>query len=442
MRWSYVLLALATAVSASDNWPQWRGADQTGVSDATGLPAAWSQDSGVVWKTALPSWSGGTPIVWGDRVFVTSPSPAPPKPEAEAPEPQEGRRRRQRRDPGGEQLMLLCLARDDGRELWRAVLDEGNQTHLKHNNTSPSPVTDGEHVWIVTGTGVVSAFTMAGELAWTTDLQATYGSFGLMWGYASSPTLHDGKVIVEVLHGMRTDDPSYVVAFDAASGEVAWRVERPTDAPNESPDAYTTPAVLETATGPQIVIVGGDYVTGHDPGTGAEVWRVGGLNPGGEGNYRIVGSPVAVGGMIYAQTRKKPLLAFHVGDDGKVGDDDLAWRWEGAGAPDVPTAACDGTRFYMVDDRGLVTALDARSGAVVWGPERTAQGIVSASPVVADGKLYVLNEDGVTTVLSAGAEFEHLATNELDGSYTLSSPAVAGSQLFIRTGTHLYCISN
>jgi outer membrane protein assembly factor BamB len=241
---------------------------------------------------------------------------------------------------------------------------------------------------------------------------------------------------------MRTDDPSYVVAFDAASGEVAWRVERPTDAPNESPDAYTTPAVLETATGPQIVIVGGDYVTGHDPGTGAEVWRVGGLNPGGEGNYRIVGSPVAVGGMIYAQTRKKPLLAFHVGDDGKVGDDDLAWRWEGAGAPDVPTAACDGTRFYMVDDRGLVTALDARSGAVVWGPERTAQGIVSASPVVADGKLYVLNEDGVTTVLSAGAEFEHLATNELDGSYTLSSPAVAGSQLFIRTGTHLYCISN
>ena len=145
--------------------------------------------------------------------------------------------------------------------------------------------------------------------------------------------------------------------------------------------------------------------------------------------------------MVYAQSRKKPLLAFRVGEGGRVGRDDLAWRWEGAGAPDVPTAACDGAFFYMVDDRGLATALEARTGEVAWGPERTAQGRVSASPVVADGKLYVLNEDGVTTVLAAGGEYGHLATNALDGSFTLSSPAVAGSQLFIRTGTHLYCIA-
>ena len=125
---------------------------------------------------------------------------------------------------------------------------------------------------------------------------------------------------------------------------------------------------------------------------------------------------------------------------GCVDQDDLAWRWEGPGAPDVPTAACDGKYFFMADDRGLVTALDARTGEALWGPERTAQGTVSASPVVADGKLYVLNEDGVMTVLSAGPEYRHLATNQLDGSYTLSSPAVAGSQLFVRTGTHLYCL--
>ena len=271
----------------------------------------------------------------------------------------------------------------------------------------------------MTGTGVVAAFTMEGEPVWRRDLQAEFGEFGLMWGYASSPALHGGRLIVEVLHGMRTDAPSYVAAFDGATGELAWRVERPTDAPAESPDAYTTPAVLSTGAGEQIVVSGGDYLTGHDPASGRELWRVGGLNPGREGNYRIVGSPIAVGGMVYAQSRKKPLLAFRVGEEGRVGQDDLAWRWEGAGAPDVPTAACDGTHFYMVDDRGLATALDARTGRVVWGPERTAQGRVSASPVVADGKLYVLNEDGVTTVLAAGAEYGHLATNPLDGSFTL-----------------------
>ena len=421
------VLALAAPGSASSNWPQWRGPEQTGVSPATDMPSEWSAEVGVVWKVELPAWSGGTPIVWGDRVFITSPSKAKDEPVDE-------------RSPGGDQLLLLCLARADGKELWRSVLDVGNRTWRKHNNTSPSPVTNGRHVWVVTGTGIVTAFTMTGKQIWKRDLQAKYGQFGLVFGYASSPTLHDGKLIVEVLHGMNTDAPSYVVAFEAATGTVMWRVERPTDARNESPDAYTTPAVLRTAEGAQIVIAGGDYVTGHDPDTGGEIWRVGGLNPGKEGNFRIVGSPIAVGGMVYAQTRKKPLLAFSVGDDGRVDQDDLAWRWEGPGAPDVPTAACDGKYFFMVDDRGLVTALDARTGEALWGPERTAQGTVSASPVVADGKLYVLNEDGVTTVLSAGPEYRHLATNQLDGSYTLSSPAVAGSQLFVRTGTHLYCL--
>ena len=431
-----ILLAAVCAVSASENWPQWRGPHQNGVSAATGLPSEWSAAEGVVWKSPLPSWSGGTPIVWGDRAFVTSPS-APEAGQAQA----SGEGRRRKRDPGGDDLLLLCLSRADGKELWRAVLAEGNRTWRKHNNTSPSPVTDGRHVWAVTGTGVVAAFDMEGRPVWRRDLQAEFGAFGLMWGYASSPALHDGRLIVEVLHGMRTDDPSYLAAFDAASGELAWRVERPTDAPGESPDAYTTPAVLRTPAGEQIVVSGGDYLTGHDPGSGRELWRVGGLNPGREGNFRIVGSPIAVGGMVYAQSRKKPLLAFRVGDGGRIGQDDQAWRWEGAGAPDVPTAACDGTHFYMVDDRGLATALDALTGRVVWGPERTAQGRVSASPVVADGKLYVLNEDGVTTVLAAGAEYGHLATNTLDGSFTLSSPAVAGSQLFIRTATHLYCIA-
>lgn len=257
--------------------------------------------------------------------------------------------------------------------------------------------------FLVTGTGAVAAFDFEGRDIWKRNLQSDYGQFGLNWGYASSPLLYNGKLIIEVLHGNNTDDPSYVVAFDAATGKELWRQERPTDAPRESPDAYTTPALLDHGGVKQIVVSGGDYVTGHDPDTGREIWRAGGT--------------------------------------GDITTSHLAWKWEDDAGPDVPTPVSDGKHFYMVDDRGLVTCLEAATGKVVWGPERTAVGTVSASPLLADGKLYITNERAVTTVLAAGPEFMALATNELDGTYTLSSIAVAGEQLFLRTSTHLYCIA-
>ena len=418
------VLALIPLAVRAENWGQWRGPNQNGVGMAENLPTTWSLTKNLIWKTELPSWSGSTPIVWGDRVFVVSPSPA---------------RTPEEREPGGPEIYILCLAREDGRERWRYKLDEGNRLWRKHNNTSPSPVTDGAHVWVMTGNGVVTCLDVDGKAVWTRDLQKEYGAFGLYWGYASSPILYDSKLIVQVLHGMHTDDPSYLVALDANSGKEVWREERATDALRESPDSYTTPALLKRDGETQIVVTGGDCVTGHDPDTGREIWRADGLNPQQRGNYRIVASPVVIDDMIYAPTRRRPLLALSAGGTGDVSGN-VVWKWEGAGAPDVPTPASDGTYFYMVDDRGLATCLDAKTGAVVWGPERTAQGVVSTSPHVADGKVFLLNENAVTTVLAAGPEFKVLGTNELDGTYTLSSPVSAGSQLFIRTATHLYCI--
>ena len=429
-----------------ENWPQWRGPYQSGVSDAKNLPTTWSGTENIVWKTPLPAWSGGTPIIWGDKIFLTSPTIGASEATTQSPEPQRerrgqrGRRGGGGRSPGGDELLLICISRTDGNILWQRELDTGNQLHRKGNDSSPSPVTNGEHVWVVTGNGAVAAFDMEGNEIWKRNLQDDYGRFGFNWGYASSPLLYNGTLIIEVLHGFRTDDPSYIVAFNAPTGEELWRQERPTDAFAESPDAYTTPALLEYDGVTQIVISGGDYVTGHQPDTGKEIWRSGGLNPSQEGNYRVVGSPLAVEGIIYAPTRKKPLLALRAGGTGDITDSHLLWKWDGHGAPDVPTPACDGTYFYMVDDRGLVTCLDAKTGEVVWGPERTAQGTVSSSPILADDKLYITNEYAVTTVIAAGPAFKVLATNELDGSYTLSSPAVSDSQLFMRTGTHLYCI--
>lgn len=423
----------------ADQWPQWRGPTRNGVSTARNLPRTWSETKNIAWKTPLPGWGGATPILWGDRLFVTSPSKKPEK-EADA---AVGRRlpRAGRADPGGPKLLLLCFSRKDGKMLWQRELGDGNVLYGKQNMASPSAVTDGNHVWAVTGTGIVSAFDMDGKPAWRYELQKQHGDFGLYWGYASSPLLYDGKLIVEVLHGSTTQEPSYVIAFDAASGRVLWRVERRTDATRECPDAYTTPTVAKKGNRVEIIVSGANWVTAHDLADGRELWRAGGLNPDDQGNYRIVNSPVAVGDLILAGSRVRPLLALRPGGRGDVTSTNVAWKYEAKNGPDVPTPVCDGRHVYLVDDRGIATCLDAGSGAVVWGPQRTAVGTVSASPVLADGKLYVTNEGATTTVLAAGPEFKVLATNQLDDEYTIASMAAAGSQLFMRTSGNLYCIA-
>jgi outer membrane protein assembly factor BamB len=333
------------------------------------------------------------------------------------------------------------LSRTTGEELWRKQIDRGNEIKMKHNSSSPSPVTDGKHVWVVSGNGMVSCFDMDGKEIWKFNVPEKFGRLGLQHGYGSSPLLLDGKLIVQVLHGMRTDDPSYLVALNAATGDVVWRVDRPTDAINESPDAYTTPAKLEIGGKKQIVVLGGDYVTGHDAETGVEVWRSGGLNPRKARDYRIVPSPTVRDGMIFAPTRQTPLLALKVGGKGDITESHRVWSWTGKNAPDVPTPLTDGPRFYMVDDGGQMTCLDAKTGEVIWGPEDLGIGRVTASPILADGKLYVTSETAEIGVVQAGAEFKLLSKNTLDGSYTLSTPAAAGSELFVRTATHLYCIA-
>jgi outer membrane protein assembly factor BamB len=244
---------------------------------------------------------------------------------------------------------------------------------------------------------------------------------------------------VQVLHGMTTDDPSYLLRLDAATGKTRWRVERPTDAVRESPDSYTTPALVERGALQEIVVTGGDYVTGHDPATGRELWRAGGLNPDRDSNYRIVASPVVAGDLVLAPTRVKPLLAIRAGGRGDVSATHRAWSFDNG--PDVPTPATDGSNVYVVTDRGIAWCLDLRTGRVVYGPERLKPGTYSASPVVADGRIYVTNEEGLTSVFKAGPAFEVLAENALD-EFTLSSPAISNGQIFLRTAQHLFAIGS
>jgi outer membrane protein assembly factor BamB len=242
---------------------------------------------------------------------------------------------------------------------------------------------------------------------------------------------------VQVLHGMKTDDPSYVMRIDKNTGRTLWKIERPTTAVQESPDAYSTPAIVGTGSGTEIVISGADVVTGHDPATGKELWRLNGLNPSGHGAYRIVASPVVAGGMILAPSRQNPLIALRPGGRGDVTQSHKLWSFPRG--PDVPTPVSDGTHVFVVGDNGVAYALDAKTGASVWGPSRLNSGTYSSSPVLADGRVYATNEAGMTSVFKAGASFELLAENPLN-DYTLSSPAVSQGQIFIRTAKHLFAI--
>ncbi len=405
---SILLLCGTTAVTGiAGDWPHWRGPGFYGVSDETNLPVQFGHERNVTWKLAMPAWSGSTPIIWGERIFLNV--------------------------ADGGSLYLWSIDRKDGAVLWKKHLSDGDHKEMKQNMSSPSPVTDGKTVWVMTGTGILKAFDFAGAELWARNIQKDHGRFGLNFGYASSPLLHDGDLFLQVLHGMKTDDPSYLLRVNGATGKTLWRVERPSDAIHESPDAYNTPALLEAGGTARIVVSGADYVTGHDPETGREVWRVGGLNPRNASDYRIISSSVVADGFLYVPTRRRPFQAFRTGS----GEPRLVWSFDRG--PDVPSPVTDGKYMYLFDDRGVVHCLDAKTGAIIWGPERIQPATYSSSPVLADGKLYISNEDGQTVVVKAGPEFEILATNQMEG-YTLSSPAISDGQLFLRTAEWLYCI--
>jgi len=397
--------------ASAENWPQWRGPALNGVSTEKNLPVKWTTEENVAWKVAMPGWSGSTPIIWRNHIFLNV------------------------ADNGN--LFLWAVDKTKGEVLWKKPLGGGDVKMRKQNMSSPSPVTDGRSVYVMTGTGVLKGFDFSGKELWGRDIQKEYGEFGLNWGYASSPLLFEDSLYIQVLHGMKTDAPSYVMRVDKKTGKTLWKVDRPTNAIRESPDSYTTPALLRHGNTTEIVITGGDCATGHDPATGKELWRANGLNPDNQQFYRIVASPIVFNDIIYAPTRVKPLLALKVGGRGDITTSHLLWSF--AFGPDVPTPVTDGKYFYVVNDRGIMWCLDARTGAEIYAQQRIKPGTYSGSPVLADGKIYVTNEDGLTTVVQAGPEFKVLAENPLN-DYVLSSPAISDGRIYLRTGQHLYAI--
>ncbi len=421
---------LATAAPAAD-WPQWRGPFFNGSTTEKNLPAKWSKTENVAWSAPLPGPSAATPAVQSDHVFVSS------------------------TDKQAKTLMALALDRKTGKVLWQQKVADGIQRDDRSTFASGSPVTDGQRVIFFYGNGDLAAFDYSGQKLWARNIQKDYGEFAFLWTFSSSPLLYEGRLYIQVLQRDvpvsgrgRKDGPneSYLLALDPATGKTAWRHARPSEAVAESREAFTTPIPFEHDGRKEVLIVGGDCLTGHAPETGAELWRWGTWNPNRVGHWRLVPSPVAGAGIILACAPKNaPVFAVKAGGSGQLGEAALAWTTaeQRTITSDVPTPLFyDGDFFVLSDLRKTLARIEPKTGKVKWSLNTPGSSKYEASPTGADGKIYLMNFKGDVVVVDAakGEVVNTIAMGDEGDNQTRSSIAVAHGQLFIRTNQKLYCV--
>lgn len=405
----FATCCLLSHSATADNWAQWRGPALNGVAVGTGFPIKWSQTENVQWKVPMPGRGASTPIVWEDRIFLTCGI--------------EGKN------------TVLCYDRA-GKELWRtAAGDERAGKHKKGSGSNPSTSTDGKHVFAYFKSGDLTCLDYEGKVVW--HHQLSYDPESLWWDLGSSPVLTRDYVVVAVM----VTGPSYVVAFDKATGKQAWKEAREVPAPVEAAQSYSTPAVVTAADGKEtIYVLGADYVTAHDAKDGKELWRVGSLNPDQDGYFRSICSPVVSDGIVIAPyARGKTITAIRTGGSGDVTKSHVLWTKDGLGA-DVPTPIALDGKVYVCTDGGELACLDIQTGKELWRYEvEKNRNKFTPSPILADGKLYLTREDGTTFVVVPGDKLNVLATNEVN-EFTVATPVFVDHQILLRTYEHLYCI--
>jgi len=428
------LLFGAISSSRAENWPNWRGPNYDGSSGETGLPTVFSKRENVKWSVEMPGEGASTPVIWGDHLFLTSAL-------------------------GQDASLALAYDRETGEELWRRKF-VGYGHDNRSNFSSPSAVTDGENVYFFFGNGRLACFDFSGKEIWQRDITAQYGDFAFQWTFSSSPVLYDDRLYLQVLqrdmpvHGRGKENPdSFLLAFDPQTGDELFKQNRPTEAVMESRESFATPLPLQVEGRDELVIAGGDILTGHDPATGREIWRWGTWNPEREQWWRLVPSPVAGGGVVLACAPKGgPIYAVETGLEGThSGSSGLQWKSEPTKqspvTTDVATPLYYEGRFYVVDHgrTRALSCLEPSTGEVIYSVRLDSREKFECSPTGADGKIYLMNHFGDVFVVQAGDEFKLLHKTEMGTSLkniTRSSIAVSQGNLFIRTDTHLYCVGN
>jgi outer membrane protein assembly factor BamB len=395
-----LLLALSGFAAEAQDWPEFRGPTGQGISTERGLPLEWSESRNVIWKTPVPGLGWSSPVVAGGRVWVTTAI-----------------------EQRGASLRALAFDVQTGREVVNTeVFRIGNASLLNPKNSfaSPTPIVEGDRVYVHFGADGTAALTTSGEIVWKTRLR-----YESQHGNGGSPVLY-GDLLIVSCDG---SDDAFVVALDKRTGKVRWKTARrqPWD------QAYSTPLVIRVGDRDEVVSVGAYRAVAYDPQSGKEVWRV-----SYEDGFSNVPRPVYGHGLVYIATgfQEPSLLAVRADGAGDVTKTHVAWTLRRA-APLTPSPLLVGDELYVVSDIGIASCLDAKTGEVHW--LQRLGGNYSASPILADGRIYFLSEEGMSMVIATGTEFRRLAMNQLDGA-TLASMAVSGGSIFIRTDSHLYRI--
>ncbi len=410
----FATLLISAAVAPAENWPQFRGPTHQGNSTEISVPLHWSATSNVLWKAPIPGESWSSPIVWNDRVFLTTAT------------------------DNGQTCRVLGLDAKSGKPLWNKEVFQQVPRRKEGRNTyaTPTPASDGERVYACFGDGSFAAFTFAGDLVWTIRDYKFYGQHGL----GSSPILHRDLLIMardgssdgeDKKLGWQTPwDQSYVIALDTKTGKERWKGNR-----GLSRISHGVPNIWEHDGSAQVISEAGDVVQAFDLRTGERLWSSEVI---GEGK---VPSVVLGEGLVFTSGGwggKETIKAFRLGGQGELKETNLVWEQK-KGMPKVPSMIYVKPHLFAMADGGVATCMKAGTGEVLW--QERVGGNFSASPVSAAGRLYLLADDGTTTVIEAGPEFKVLAKNPL-GEKVQASMAISGQRLFIRTEKNLFCIGN
>jgi len=420
-------LVLAVSQVSGANWPQFRGPESNGSSTEKNLPAAWSKTDNIAWSVDLPGTAAATPVVWENHVFISS------------------------TDKRTRSTVAMAVDRKTGKVLWQHTVGAGDSRDERSNFAAPTPATDGKLVVFFYGNGDLAAFDFTGKKLWQRNLQKEYGDFAFQWTFSTSPLLFEGKLYMQVLQrdvpvNGRGAKPSgiesYLLALEPTTGKTLWRHVRPADAAAESLEAFTTPVPFTYNGRKELLVAGGDCLTGHDPVTGKELWRSGSWNPTKIGHWRLVPSPVAGAGVILGCAPKKsPVYAVQAGGNGSVG-----WLWTSEQrevSSDVPTPLFfEGDFFVLSDVTSSISRVEPKTGKVKWTVTTPGRSKHETSPTGADGKIYIMNFLGDVTVLNAadGKILNTIPMGEPGDNNTRSAIAVSQGQLFIRTNSKLYCV--
>lgn len=433
----FSLVLLIGPLAADDNWPQFRGHRARGVveDEASDLPVQWSATENIAWKTDLPGRGWSSPIVWGDRIFLTTvvnlgESEAPKKGlyfGGNRPEPPKS----------AHQWIVMCLGLDSGKILWQKQVHEGEPSgsiHVKNSFASETPVTDGEHVYVYFGGLGIYCFDFEGNQVWSKDVEPLKMRYG--WGTAASPVLYGDQLFVV----NDNDEDSYVMALDTKTGRELWRV------PRDEKSNWATPYIWQHDQRVEIVTPGTGKVRSYDL-DGNVLWSLAGMSS------ITIATPYEYDGLLYVSSgyvldKSKPIYAIRPGaqDDISLEDDNdsnewVVWSQPQAGPYNPSTIAYDGI-VYVLYDMGFFAAYDASNGEVIYSKKRIPKGrAFTSSPWAYGGKIFCLNEDGETFVIKAGDEFEILHTNPLlEDDMGMATPAIAGDRLLIRSSARLYCV--